>query len=241
MGLFGGSQELVDQDWNKEFWGNNPAAIQFLEETGLLTRPIKILEIGSGKGFMLRYLTDEGHDVQGVDMDAAAIAECDSDLRIHQADATELPFEDNSFDIVLSLDLFEHVPDSDRHLTEVRRVLKNDGHYLLQTPNKWTNVPFESLRFFRKYGIRHTFDFLKPPEHCALHSYRQVRKRFRKHGFTTDFYDIPVVNDFFREKLRRFAGKPGLMALKVINPDKLPMYLRTNFYVAAQRLDLEGD
>jgi hypothetical protein len=31
------------------------------------------------------------------------------------------------------------------------------------------------------------------------------------------------------------------MMLKVINPDELPMFLRTNFYVAAQRLDLGGD
>lgn len=237
MGIFGGSQSLVEQDWNKGFWGNNPAAIQFLEATDLFSRPRKILEIGSGKGHMLRYLVNEGHDAQGLDMDPAAIAECDSDLRIHQGLATELPFEDGSFDIVLSLDLFEHVPDSDRHLSEVRRVLKTNGYYLLQTPNKWTNIPFETLRFFRKYGIRHTFDFLKPPEHCSLHSYRQVRNRLRKHNFSAEFYDIPVVNDFFRQKLKRFAGNFGLMALKVVNPDELPMPLRTNFYVAAQRIE----
>jgi len=241
MGILKGSQLLVQEDWNKEFWGNNPAAIHFLNSTGLLTRSRRILEIGSGKGYMLRYLTDQGHDAQGVDMDAAAIAECDSDLVIHQAVATELPFDDGSFDIVLSFDLFEHVPDSDRHLKEVRRVLKEGGHYLLQTPNKWTNFPFEMLRFFRKYGIRHTFDFLKPPEHCALHSYRQIRNRLRKHRFSVTFYDIPVVNDYFRQKMKRFAGNLGLMALRVVNPDELPMPLRTNFYISAQRLNREGD
>jgi len=241
MGFLGGSESLVQEDWNKEFWGNNQAAIQFLEATGLLATPRKILEIGSGKGYMLRYLMDKGHDVQGIDMDPAAIAACDSDLPLRQAVATDLPFERDSFDIVLSLDLFEHVPDSDRHLSEVRRVLKMKGYYLLQTPNKWTNFPFEMLRFFRKYGFRHTFDFLKPPEHCALHSYRQVRNRLQKHSFSAKFYDIPVVNDFFRQKLKRFIGNFGLMALKVINPDTLPMPLRTNFYIAAQRLDARDD
>lgn len=237
MAILGGSQALIDEDWNKEFWGNNPAAIRFLETTGLLTRPRKILEIGSGKGYMLRYLAEQGHDVRGVDMDPAAIADSGGGVSIQQGLATQLPFEDGSFDIVLSLDLFEHVPESDRHLREVRRVLKKDGHYLLQTPNKWTNFPFECLRFFRKYGIRHTFDFLKPPEHCALHSYRQVRNRLKKHRFDVKFYDIPVVNDFFKQKLKRFAGSFGLMMLKVIDPDKLPMPLRTNFYIEARRLE----
>jgi len=237
MGILSGSQALREEDWNKEFWGNNPAAIEFLAATGLLSRPRKILEVGSGKGYMLRHLRDRGHDVCGVDMDPAAIAECGQDVTVHQSLATDLPFDDGSFDIVVSFDLFEHVPDSDRHLHEVRRVLKKDGYYLLQTPNKWTNIPFEALRCFRKCGILQTFDFLKPPDHCALHSYGQVRKRFRKNGFAVRFYDVPVVNDFFKQKLERFAGKFGLAMLKVINPDELPLALRTNFFVEARRLD----
>lgn len=239
MAFLGGSEALIQEDWNKEFWGNNPAAIHFLERTRLLTQPKKILEIGSGKGYMLRYLLTQGHDAQGLDMDPAAISAAGSDIKIHEGVATKLPFPDESFDIVLSFDLFEHVPESDRHLSEVRRVLKRGGYYLLQTPNKWTNFTFESLRWFRKYGIRNMFGFLKPPEHCALHSYRQVRKRFRKHGFAVEFYDIPVVNDFFRQKLKRFAGTAGLAMLKVVNPDTLPMPLRTNFYIEARRLDAD--
>ena len=65
MKMFGGSESLIQEDWEKGLWGNNRAAIQFLESTGLLNRPQKILEIGSGKGYMLRYLVDKGHDAQG--------------------------------------------------------------------------------------------------------------------------------------------------------------------------------
>jgi SAM-dependent methyltransferase len=234
-----GSRNLIDEDWNKPAWGNNEAVIDFLGKTGLLRSPRKILEIGSGKGRMLRYLVDSGHDAVGLDMNPHAIAEADRDLTIHEGLATRLPFADDTFDLVVSFDLFEHVLESDVHVNEVKRVLKDGGYYLLQTPNKWTNITFEVIRFSRKYGIRHTFDFLKPPYHCALHNYWQLKSRFQKHGFEVTFYDIPTVNDFFRDKIRRFRGRFGLIMLKLLNPDKFPMPLRTNFYVQARMVSTD--
>ena len=55
----------------------------------------------------------------------------------------------------------------------------------------------------------------------------------RRHGFTVEFYDIPLVTDFFRTKVEAFLGTPGLFLLKIVNPDALPLYLRTNFYLEA--------
>ena len=231
MKISSGSEFLRSKDWNKAHWGNNEAAIFFLAQTGLLQSQQKIIEIGCGKGFILRYLVEKGHNAIGIDIDPAAIKQCDNDLIIQEADVNYLPFKDNVFDIVLSFDVFEHIPETDCCLKEVRRILKPGGHYLLQTPNKWTNIPFEMLRFWRAHGIRHTFDFLKPPEHCALHNYWHLNKRFRKHGFEVEFYYIPVVNDFFKEKIKTFMGNFGLMLLKIINPDKFPIPLRTNFFL----------
>ena len=56
----------------------------------------------------------------------------------------------------------------------------------------------------------------------------------RTHGFDTEFFDIPVVTDFFRWKVRRYLGTPGLVLLRVANPDTFPRALRTNFYVKAR-------
>ena len=70
-------------------------------------------------------------------------------------------------------------------------------------------------------------------DHCSLHSYREIQARFARHGFDTEFFDIPVVTDFFKWKVKRYLGWPGLMALKVFNPDRFPRALRTNFYVKA--------
>ena len=57
-----------------------------------------------------------------------------------QVDGTELPFEDGSFDVVLSNHVIEHVgepSDQLHHLREVRRVLRPEGVCYLAVPNRW--------------------------------------------------------------------------------------------------------
>ena len=56
-----------------------------------------------------------------------------------------------------------------------------------------------------------------------------------RHGFTSSFFDVPVVNEFFQEKVRRYLGWPGAVALTVLNPDRLPIAWRTNLYVEATK------
>jgi SAM-dependent methyltransferase len=234
--LRGGSQELADVEWNQAHWGNFEANLDFLDRTAALRSPMSVLEIGCGKGAMLSHLQDKGHRVVGMDLDPRPVHEARAErggLPVLVAHGTALPFGDGAFDIVLSFDVFEHIADSDAHLSEVRRVLRPGGAYLLQTPNKWTNMLFEPIRFTRKFGLRHAFRFLE--DHCALHNYWQLLRRLRLNGFDPRYCDVPVVNDFFRRKVRRFMGPLGVRLLRVVNPDRFPLPLRTNFYVQARR------
>jgi SAM-dependent methyltransferase len=227
---------ICPPDRDRTSWGNHLSNVEFLGRTGLLASHRKVLEIGCGMGLILSWLAEHGHDAIGIDMNPAAVAACKDDLTVLEANGEDLPFEDESFEIVMSFDVLEHIPDTDRHLLEVRRVLRPGGWYLFQTPNKWTNIPFEILRWSKRYGIRRAFDFLKPPQHCSLHNYWQLRRRLHKHGFAVEYYDVPVVNEYFKNKVKKFAGNAGLVALQILNPDRLPVALRTNFYVSARML-----
>jgi SAM-dependent methyltransferase len=216
----------------RDDYGNFDANLRFLRETGLTPSAGPILEIGSGKGRLVDLLRRDGHDVQGVEVNDTMIQESRrlyGPLPIQKVEGVELPFPDRSFGTVVSFDVFEHIPDSDAHLHEVRRVLKPAGQYLLQTPNKWTNVVFETIRWRSFTAFR--------VDHCSLHSYREIQKRFARHQFGIEFFDIPVVTDFFRWKVRRYLGPPGLLLLRLANPDRFPLALRTNFYVKAHLLD----
>lgn len=216
----------------RDDFGNFDANFLFLREAGLPRAGQRVLEIGSGKGRLLNTLRAQGIDAVGVETNETMLQESRrlfGELPIHRVTGARLPFADGEFDVVLSFDVFEHIPDSDAHLAEVRRVLKPGGAYLLQTPNKWTNTVFETLRWRSFTAWR--------ADHCSLHSYRGIQRRFGRHGFTTAFYKVPVVTDFFRWKIRRYLGPPGLLLLKIVNPDRLPHPLRTNFYVKAVRRD----
>ena len=210
--------------------GNLEANRRFLEGSGLVRPGTRILEIGSGRGSLLRWLLDQRADAHGVEIDAALIEESRSlhgVLPLTAVAGVALPFPDGHFDLVVSFDVFEHIADSDAHLREVRRVLAPGGWYLLQTPNKWTNTVFETIRWRSFTAWREI--------HCALHTAAQLERRFERHGFGVSFDDVPVVTPFFVEKVRRHLGMPGVAAIRVLNPDRLPRRWRTNFYVRAQR------
>lgn len=214
----------------RDDYGNFDANWRFLASAGVLVRGSRVLEIGTGKGRMLRELLRAGVDARGIENNPWMLDESrrlHGDLPVTRVEGHRLPFADGSFDTVLSFDVFEHIADSDGHLAEVRRVLVPGGRYLLQTPNKWTNTVFETIRWRSFTAWR--------KDHCALHSYAQARRRFARHGFDVRFHDVPVVTDFFRRKVRRYLGPPGALAIRVLNPDRFPMPLRTNFYIEARR------
>ena len=93
-------------------------------------------------------------------------------MRFVQADGATLPFG-QCFDVVMSFDVLEHIPDSDRHLQEVRRVLRPGGHYVLQTPNKLTNAVFETIRW---RSLRHGAP--------TTARFGQLQRRLRAAGFS---------------------------------------------------------
>lgn len=213
-----------------EQFGNFDANLRFLEAAGVVggsAAQREVLEIGTGTGAMLHALLERGCLARGVELRQDLIDEAKrwyGDLPVQCVTGTALPFPDASLDVVVSLDVFEHIPDSDAHLREVARVLRPGGMYVLQTPNKWMNALFETIRW-RSLKWRE--------DHCSLHTLGQLQARLERHGFAVQAYDIPVVNDFFREKVRRYAGPIGAAALRVVNPDALPLAWRTNLYVRA--------
>jgi 2-polyprenyl-3-methyl-5-hydroxy-6-metoxy-1,4-benzoquinol methylase len=228
-------QNLYDAGWRselrrgKEQRGNLQANLEFLARTGLLRKGGRILEIGCGIGTVVFELAKQGYDIRGVDISQVAIEygrRKYGDIRLDVLAAEELAFEDASFDVVLSFDLFEHIARIDRHVGEVRRVLKAGGCYLFQTPNRYSNAIFETL-------AHKTLKWRRV--HPSLHTPRQLRRRLAKHGFQAQFIRINPMNEYMRAKLKRLGRLAPWIGR--IDFSRLPLSLQTNLYVIARKLD----
>jgi SAM-dependent methyltransferase len=99
------------------------------------TDSFQSLDIGCGTGATMDHLRKYG-EVQGIDL--AMIPLSFSRRRGHRrtmcASATELPFADNSFDLVTALDVIEHLEDDVKGLGEIRRVLKPNAPAVIYVP-----------------------------------------------------------------------------------------------------------
>ena len=143
---------------------------------------LDVLVVGCGGGYVTEHLVRRGCSVWGVDGSPEsvrvaaehAVAEGMAiDYRV--AAPTELPFDDRKFDVVLCLDLLEHVDDASAVVGEIARVLQPGGHFLFGTHNRtWLSrvvVWWERMR-----GDLPSHDwsrFLKPGE---------LRKLLASHG-----------------------------------------------------------
>jgi SAM-dependent methyltransferase len=98
-------------------------------------RQLAIFDFGCGDK-PYRSLFDFADKYVGADISGNPFADIivDSDGRV--------PCEDASFDVVLSSQVLEHVPDVDLYLDEARRVLKTNGLMILSTHGWWTHHPY---------------------------------------------------------------------------------------------------
>lgn len=129
-------QQFADLEEN-HFWfrGRRQIFFELIEQDLAGKRDLEILEIGCGAGGMLGPLSAYGQ-VTGLDISQDYIAFCRSRgyARVLTASGYELPFQDQSFDLVAMFDVIEHIPDDARVLAEVQRVLKPDGRIFISVP-----------------------------------------------------------------------------------------------------------
>lgn len=102
-----------------------------------------VLDIGCAGGFMAEELVKKGAKLTGIDPAEQAIeaarARADhmgQDIRYDVGVGEHLPYPDASFDIVVCVDVLEHVQDLDKVLAEVARVLRPGGLFLYDTINR---------------------------------------------------------------------------------------------------------
>ena len=204
--------------------------VKFLENNIKLIEPI--LEIGCGKGYVIEYFKKNNINITGIEISKEAISyfkNINTDIEILLYDGKKLPFNDKLFSIVLSFDVLEHLNSVSEHLYEVYRVLKSNGIYAFQTPNKITNLPKEII--FRG-GLKKAREF-----HPSVQSYFSLKKYLIKNGFNYKFVSMPLISPEKYKALRsrNIVWKVLANILNKLPKKIIPIFLRPNFWVIAQK------
>jgi ubiquinone/menaquinone biosynthesis C-methylase UbiE len=103
------------------------------------TQPTNVLELGSGNGVNSVYLAEKNPQITffGVDLtpqhiaSARRLAEALKNLQFENGDFHSIPFQDGTFDLVFEIESVCHTTDMRQALSEIRRVLKPGGHFIL--------------------------------------------------------------------------------------------------------------
>lgn len=150
----------------------------------------RVLDAGCGTGVNVVAFAREGATVTGIDIDELSLeiaayrtAQEQLAVEIRTGDVTAMDFDDDSFDIVISHQVLEHVPsdeDQIKAVEEMWRVLAPGGFLFIQTPNRW--FPIDShdsvLPFAHwlpaKMSARYTELFNRIPSHVNLMNWREI-------------------------------------------------------------------
>jgi len=142
-----------------------------------------LLEIGAGTGHWTEWLASFGFKITAVDASAgmleAAREKNIDNATFRQADAEELPFDDATYHNVVMMATLEFIDNPDRALSEIHRVLKPGGYFLIGALNPESSTGkkrhedpvFSKARFFNRAELRQRLRMIGPrPElhGCAL-------------------------------------------------------------------------
>ncbi len=154
----------------------------------------RILEVGCGGGALLAFLESRGLEAVGVDISEEAVrlaARAAPRSAVLRADAAELPFEDASFERLVSHHLVEHLPDLPTALAEWRRVLAPGSRLALCTPN-------------RLYPSPRIFD---DPSHLHVYERRELEAAVSRAGFRVE-KSLTIFPHLWRDRISVAVGVP---------------------------------
>ncbi|MEM3408446.1 MAG: class I SAM-dependent methyltransferase [Candidatus Micrarchaeia archaeon] len=161
-------------------------------------KPGKLLDIGCGSGRNLFHFAEKGFDWYGIDFSKEMINKAienfkrkniDVKGRLKVGDMTELPFQDESFDYIISIASFHHLPKEEQLKTikEMKRVLKENGEMIISVWNKYS---FKRIGFWfsgketlipwkkKEKGIEKEYN-----RYYYLFSYGELKKLIQMNGF----------------------------------------------------------
>lgn len=165
-------------------------------ETDFFVKPLKMLHFAPEQAFYRRFRQQQNLDYTTTDLS--------SPLADVKADICQLPFEDNTFDVIFCNHVLEHIPDDTQAMRELYRVLKPGGWAVLQIPQDLSRAitfeddsitdPKERAKIFGQY------------DHVRVYG-RDYFDKLRSIGF--EVQEVDYTQMLSKEQVERYCLADG--------------------------------
>jgi len=220
--------------WKKEdFWyllkscdkdEATPYILKYLPKSG------KIIEAGCGLGRFVKYLSDEGYDIEGIEYSEETVRivkEIDPGLKVIQGDVLNMPYRTNSIDGIISLGVVEHfISGCDKPLEEMYRILKPGGVAIITVPS------FNLIRKVKKYfyidEVNYFLNLIRIVKRSntlrRLLKKKLITNKFSYNRSKLDLYNIyPRFGDFFEYRLTKKQFEDALLGVGFTLIESVPI------------------
>lgn len=195
----------------------------------------RVLNLGCSTGIIDEFLAPHVASITGVDIDEPAIKLASSrrsasNIEFRIDDAMQLSVADASFDIVICSQVYEHVPDPQRMMDEIHRVLRPEGVCYFAATNRWAviekhhRLPFLSWlprgladRYMRVAGRGDAYY----ERHLGYRSLLDLVSQFRVEDFTGKILAEPnryAADYMFQNALARVVAKAMFSGVRPLFP-----------------------
>ncbi|MBI2603643.1 MAG: class I SAM-dependent methyltransferase [Deltaproteobacteria bacterium] len=192
---------------------------RFLYQTYIRDRNLKsLLDLGCGRGDFLKEFKNCGLNVTGIDNSNHPDHLLASQTVCADIDGKKLPFEDESFDVVFSKSVIEHIHDTDTLLSESYRLLKPGGINIIMTPDWSTHYrnffdDYTHVKPFTKMGLD---DVVLAHDFTILESryFRQLPFLWARPYFRVFSDILELLPDYFKKsKVVKFSKEWMLLVV----------------------------
>jgi len=166
----------------------------------------KILDLGCNTGILLIPLTEKGFQVIGADISKVDIIKARKELLnknlstdLLLVDGKQSPFKENSFDIILLIDVLEHINNAQEMINSIQKILKPGGVIIVTVP--WKYHPVVKFSFIRKFfSSRKTIDDA-PDIPFTFSKIKEMFATFKLKKWSLKFYYTCIFAIFEKENI----------------------------------------
>jgi len=150
--------------------------------TKLLNNNKKLLDIGYGNGSFLRSAFERGFDVTGIDLDERFFKP-EFECNLINGRIEDNPFPPNSFDVITTHHVLEHVEDLEKTTKSIFNALKPGGLWLIELPHEIGSLVNKIRRVFRPLLGHQKYTFYSSVQHIRFFCTKGLESHLKHHHF----------------------------------------------------------